>query len=162
MGNRNGAVRHRKKMVSMKKPFRQDRPSRQSSYVHNSEYSATSEPSSASWKPITYSVFSEDPHSDGNKPTEVSASNGNIGHIEHTEQPHSSHNDQASDQYQDYTLLQYYIPFEQIISNSKPIREPVVEAPRESISLDKLNKAAVEPVTVFKKENEGDSHSEVI
>lgn len=61
--NKNGLVRHKKKVVAVKKPLRsdQDTRSRQWSYSHSQstgdDFAVTSKPSAISWEPITYSVF---------------------------------------------------------------------------------------------------------
>lgn len=159
--NRGSTLRQKKKV--MKKPCRV-RGRQASNFQHSTIasadkylFSVTSENPSDAWKPITYSTsFSEnEAHSEGRETIELhAASNGKIGYINHSKpadsQTRSSHNEPNINNYQDYSLLHYYMPFHNImLTDTKPITEPLREKPKKPISVEQIMKAGIEPVASF-------------
>lgn len=158
--NRGSILRQKKKV--MKKPCRV-RGRQSSNFQHSTVASVdkyllavTTENPSDAWKPITYSTsFPEnEAYSEGRETNELhAASNGKIGYIDHSKPVDSqtrSHNEPNSNSYQDYSLLHYYIPFHNImLTETKPITEPLREKPKKPISVEQIMKAGIEPVASF-------------
>lgn len=138
----------------------------------------TSENPNGNWKPIPYAHYAVEAvpsmknkpapvnsvgNGDGGKPAVVNTvANGDSGHIERANKnaesdtsstpPQQEHI--SSEQFEDYALLHYYIPFDQLVAHQtpKPIMETLQDIPPKTISIEQLMKAAVEPIPVFRLE----------
>lgn len=142
----------------------------------------TSENPNGNWKPIPYAHYTAeaaanvknrpalvagngngDGDGDGGKPAVInSVTNGDSGHIERANKNRESEISTAaslpehvsSEQFEDYALLHYYIPFDQFVAHQtpKPIMETLQDIPPKTISIEQLMKAAIEPVPIFRLE----------
>ncbi|XKL60669.1 hypothetical protein PGB90_007726 [Kerria lacca] len=169
--NKQGAqLRQKKRLLTIKKPIRNterisasEQNFQRSSTSSLNEYSAsvTSENPSNKWRPITYAAAFVENNLRSKKTKSVDANPDavNIGRINHTkdieiERTVPNLNEHVpNEQFENYALLHYYIPFEQIMTKtSKPITEETEEILNMPVSINDIMKAAVEPVAVFQLE----------
>ncbi len=161
-------IRQKKKVVAIKKPPRHhERTHGRQGNFHRSalsspdEYSVvyTSENPNGNWKPVAYASVENVPQTTKSKPIEANAAalDDKLEQIERRKQgeneqpsPSQTQHEQTGEQFEDYALLHYYIPFDQLITqNSKPITEIMADSPQKPLTIEQIMTAAVEPVAMF-------------